>query len=169
MKLHPKRDGNPRRFFLVLLLFSLLALGGVVLLAAREDPESLPLLLGILLVDLFLMGALLYWLLGFPQRLFYDLNGPVLTVHHPLGRRTVHRSEVAEVRLLTFALPWWTLQGEVSMPGYHRKRLRLEGLPVEALVGARRGEGVLLVLKNGSGLLLNPEDPFPLLKWKEEA
>lgn len=169
MKLHPKRDGNPRRFFLVLLLFSLLALGGVVLLAAREDPESLPLLLGILMVDLFLMGSLLYWLMGFPQRLFYELNGPVLVVHCPLGRRTVHRSEVAEVKPLTFALPWCTLQGEVSMPGYHRKRLRLEGLPVEALVGARRGEGVLLVLKNGSGLLLNPEDPLPLLKYKEEA
>ena len=76
MRLHPKRDGNPRRFFLVLLLFSLLALGGVILLAAREDPESLPLLLGILLVDLFLMGGLLYWLMGFPQRLFYEVTTP---------------------------------------------------------------------------------------------
>ncbi|MEN2981859.1 MAG: hypothetical protein ABDH20_04605 [Thermus sp.] len=55
------------------------------------------------------------------------------------------------------------------MPGYHRRRLRLEGLPVEALVGARRGEGVLLVLKEGKGLLLNPVDPRPLLAWKEEA
>ncbi len=38
---------------------------------------------------------------------------------------------------------------------------------MEALVGARRGEGVLLVLKDGTGLLLNPEDPRPLLAWKE--
>lgn len=41
-------------------------------------------------------------------------------------------------------------------------------IPVEAFVGARRGEGVLLVLKEGRGLLLNPEDPRPLLAWKEE-
>jgi hypothetical protein len=40
---------------------------------------------------------------------------------------------------------------------------------VEALVGARRGEGVLLVLKDGTGLLLNPEDPKPLISWKEAA
>lgn len=169
MKLQLKRDGNPRRFFLVLFLLSLLALGGVILLAAQEDPESLPLLLGILLVDLFLMGGLFYWLSGFSQRLFYELNGPVLTVHQPQGRRTVHRSEMAEVRHLSFALPGWSLRGEVSMPGYHHRKLRLLGLPVEAFVGARRGEGVLLVLKGGSGLLLNPEDPVPLLRWKEEA
>lgn len=167
MRLYPRREGNPRRFFLALFLLLLSALGGVILMAAREDPANLPLLLGFLLVDLFLTGGLLYWLSGFPQRLFYELNGPVLTVHQPLGPRTVHRSEVVEVRLLSFALPWWSLRGEVSMPGFHRRRLRLEGLPVEAFVGARRGEGVLLVLKNGAGLLLNPEDPLPLLRWKE--
>jgi hypothetical protein len=53
------------------------------------------------------------------------------------------------------------------MPGYYHVRLRLGGLPVEAFVGARRGEGVLLVLKDGTGLLLNPEDPRLLLSWKE--
>jgi hypothetical protein len=53
------------------------------------------------------------------------------------------------------------------MPGYYHVRLRLGSLPVEAFVGARRGEGVLLVLKDGTGLLLNPEDPRLLLAWKE--
>jgi hypothetical protein len=64
------------------------------------------------------------------------------------------------------------------MPGYYRMRFRFrtsafpQGLPVEALVGARRGEGVLLVLRSGTGLplnLLNPEDPKPLISWKEAA
>jgi hypothetical protein len=61
------------------------------------------------------------------------------------------------------------------MPGYYRDAPPVQnpafpqGLPVEALVGARRGEGVLLVLKDGTGLLLNPEDPRLLLAWKEAA
>jgi len=94
----------------------------------------------------------------------------VLTLHLPFGRRSVHRSQVKEVRLLAYALPWWSFRykGESSMPGYYHQRLRLEGLPVEAFVGARQGEGVLLVLKEGKGLFLNPEDPRPLLFWKEE-
>lgn len=57
------------------------------------------------------------------------------------------------------------------MPGYHRRQFHLGqplgGLPVKAYVGRRQGEGVLLVLKKGLGLLLNPEDPLPLLRWKE--
>lgn len=161
MRLHPRREGNPRSFFLALFLLYLLALGGVIPMAAREDPENLPLLLGLLLVDLFLMGSLLYWLSGFPQRLFYELNGPVLTVHKPLGRRTVHRSEVAEVRHLSFALPWWSLREEVSMPGYHHRKLRLEGHPVEAFVGARQGEVCLSYSRTALGSSSTRKTPCP--------
>lgn len=113
------------------------------------------------------MGAVAYWLSDLPQRLSYELQGPVLTIHYPFGHLTVHRSEVEEVKLVSYVLSWWTRRGETSMPGYHyRKRLRLSNLSTEAFVGARRGEGVLLRLKSGSGLLINPEDPLPLLKWK---
>ncbi|RTH20309.1 hypothetical protein [Thermus scotoductus] len=177
MRLHPKREGNPRGFFLGIFILATLAALGVVFWSLWEDPESLPLLLALLLLEIPLTGAFLLWLSSLPGRLSYELAGPVLTVHLPFGRRSVHRSEVTEVRLLHYTLPWWSYRykGEASMPGYHHRKFRLSpqsypgGLPVEAFVGARRGEGVLLVLKNGSGLLLNPEDPPPLLKWKGEA
>ncbi|WP_038058679.1 hypothetical protein [Thermus amyloliquefaciens] len=171
MRLLPKRDGNPRRLFLRLFVLLVLATLGVAVALALEKPESLPLLLGLLLLELPLVGALLHGLASLPQRFFYELRGPVLTLHLPFGRRVVHRAEVKEVRPLAYALPRWVYRhkGETSMPGYHHRYLRLEGLPVEAFVGARRGEGVLLVLKEGRGLLLNPEDPKPLLSWKEEA
>lgn len=170
MRLLPRRDGNPKRFFLGLFALFLLATLGASAVLAQEKPESLPLLLGFLLLELPVVGVLVYWLASLPQRFFYELRGPVLTLHLPFGHRSVHRSQVKEVRLLAYALPWWSYRykGESSMPGYHHRRLRLEGLPVEAFVGARRGEGVLLVLKEGKGLLLNPEDPRPLLSWKEE-
>jgi hypothetical protein len=73
------------------------------------------------------------------------------------------------------ALSFLALGPKAEMPGYYRMRFRFrtsafpQGLPVEALVGARRGEGVLLVLRSGTGLLLNPEDPRLLLAWKEAA
>lgn len=171
MRLLPRRDGNPRRFFLGLFALSLLATFGAAAALALQKPESFPLLLSLLLLELPVVGALLYWLASLPQRLFYELRGPVLTLHLPFGRRSVYRSEVREVRPLAYTLPWWSHRhkGETSMPGYHHRKLRLEGLPVEAFVGARRGEGVLLVLKEGRGLLLNPEDPQPLLSWKEEG
>ncbi|RTI52194.1 hypothetical protein CSW14_09385 [Thermus scotoductus] len=171
MRLHPKRDGNPKRSFLRFFVLSTLALLGLTFLAFQDASESLTLLVTLLVLGVLLLGAFLLWFSSLPERLSYELAGSVLTIHLPFGHRVVHRSEVAEVRPLSYALSRriYRHKGEASMPGYHRKRLRLEGLPVEALVGARRGEGVLLVLKNGSGLLLNPEDPLPLLKWKEEA
>lgn len=167
MRLTPRRDGNPRPFFLGLFAFALLATAGTIGLLAWEAPEALPLLLGLALVELPLLLGLFLWLSRLPEGLYYELQGPTLAVHFPFGKRLVHRSEVAEVRSVTYTLPRWTHRGESSMPGYHRRRWRLEGRPVEAYVGARRGEGVLLVLKEGKGLLLNPEDPGPLLSWKE--
>ena len=171
MRLQPKRDGNPRLLFLGLFALSTLALLGVVFLAFQEDSESLPFLLALILLEIPLMGAFFFWLSSLPQRFFYQLEGPVLTVHLPSRRLTVHRSEVAEIRPLAYTLPWIgrRYKGESSMPGYHHRKFRLSqhlgDLPVEAYVGARRGEGVLIVLKSGSGLLLNPEDPLPLLRW----
>jgi hypothetical protein len=112
---------------------------------------------------------------GLPEKLFYVLEGPFLAIHHAWGQRRVHRSEVAAVVPTAYALPLLALGPKAEMPGYYRMRFRFrtpafpQGLPVEALVGARRGEGVLLVLKNGTGLLLNPEDPKPLISWKEAA
>jgi hypothetical protein len=170
MRLTPKRDGNPRGLFLALYLASLLALLAV---AAAAEASERPLLLALVVADGLLMGALFLWLAGFPERLFYELQGPFLGVHHPLGKRQVHRSEVAAALPTAYALPLLALGPKAEMPGYYRVRFRLrtaafpKGLPVEAFVGARRGEGVLLVLKDGTGLLLNPEDPKPLLAWKE--
>ncbi|WP_018111909.1 hypothetical protein [Thermus igniterrae] len=169
MRLAPRRDGNPRPFFLGLLALTLLATAGGMLLLAWETPEALPLLLALALLELPILIGLFLWLSRLPQELYYELQGPTLTVHFPFGKRLVHRSQVAEVRPIAYALPWWTRRGESAMPGYHRRRWRLGGKPVEVYVGARRGEGVLLVLKSGEGLLLNPEDPKPLLRWKEEA
>ncbi|GAA5334101.1 MULTISPECIES: hypothetical protein [Thermus] len=164
--MEPKREGNPRRFFLGLLALALLLHALALFLMAQEDPEGLPLLAALLLLEFSLTAALLYAVSRLPERLYYELDGNTLTVHLPFGRRVVHRAQVEAVRPLAYALPWWAWKGEAAMPGYHRRRLRLEGRPVEALVGARRGEGVLLLLKDGKGLLLNPLDPTPLLSWK---
>ncbi|MCX7848828.1 hypothetical protein [Thermus sp.] len=169
MRIPPRRDGNPRRYFLGLFLLALLVTGGSLALLLPGRGEYLLPLLGLLLADLLFLLGLFLWLARLPEELGYELQGPWLTVRFPFGQRRVHRQEVVEVRPLAYALPGWTRRGEVAMPGYHRRRLRLEGLPVEALVGARRGEGVLLVLKEGKGLLLNPVDPRPFLAWKEEA
>ena len=170
MRLHPKRDGNPKGLLLALYLVSLLALLAVA--ATAQAPER-PFLLALVAADGLIMGALFLWLAGFPQKLFYTLEGPFLTVHHALGQRRVHRKEVVALEFMAYALPLFAHRPKAEMPGYYRVRFHLrtpafpQGLPVEAFVGARRGEGVLLVLKDGTGLLLNPEDPRPLLAWKE--
>ena len=163
-RLEPKRDGNPKALLFALYLAPILALG---FLAATAKASEKPFLLALVAADALVMGALFLWLAGFPQKLFYVLEGPFLRVHHPLGQRGVHLSEVASIRLLPYALPFLAPRPNTQMPGYYHVRLRLGGLPVEAFVGARRGEGVLLVLKDGTGLLLNPEDPRLLLFWKE--
>ncbi|SDF07962.1 hypothetical protein SAMN04488243_1244 [Thermus arciformis] len=170
MRLTPKRDGSPRGLLLFLYLTSLVALLAV---AATAEASERPLLLALVAADGLLMGVLFLWLVGFPERLFYEIQGPFLVIHHPLGKRQVHRSEVAAAVATAYALPLLAFGPKAEMPGYYRVRFRLrtvafpQGLPVEAFVGARRGEGVLLVLKDGTGLLLNPEDPKPLLAWKE--
>jgi len=171
-RLEPKRDGNPKALLLALYLASLLALGS---LAAMAEASERTFLLALVAVDALVMGALFLWLAGLPEKLFYVLEGPFLWVHHAWGGRRVHRSEVAAAVPTAYALPLFTLGPKAEMPGYYRVRFRLrtpafpQGLPVEAFVGARRGEGVLLVLRDGTGLLLNPEDPKPLLAWKEAA
>jgi hypothetical protein len=171
-RLEPKRDGNPKALLLALYLASLLALG--FLLVTTEASER-TFLLALVAVDALVMGALFVWLAGLPEKLFYVLEGPFLAIHHAWGQRRVHRSEVAAVVPTAYALPLLALGPKAEMPGYYRMRFRFrtpafpQGLPVEALVGARRGEGVLLVLKDGTGLLLNPEDPKPLISWKEAA
>jgi hypothetical protein len=171
-RLEPKRDGNPKALFLALYLASLVALLAV---AATAEASERPLFLALVAVDALVMGALFVWLAGLPEKLFYVLEGPFLAIHHAWGQRRVHRSEVAAVVPTAYALPLLALGPKAEMPGYYRMRFRFrtpafpQGLPVEALVGARRGEGVLLVLKDGTGLLLNPEDPKPLISWKEAA
>jgi hypothetical protein len=171
-RLEPKRDGNPKALLLALYLASLVALLAV---AATAEASERPLFLALVAVDALVMGALFVWLAGLPEKLFYVLEGPFLAIHHAWGQRRVHRSEVAAVVPTAYALPLLALGPKAEMPGYYRMRFRFrtpafpQGLPVEALVGARRGEGVLLVLKNGTGLLLNPEDPRLLLAWKEAA
>jgi len=169
MRLEPRREGNPRRFFLGLLALALLLHALALFLFAQEDPEGLPLFAALLLLELPLTAALLYAVSRLPERFYYELEGPTLAVHLPFGRRVVHVGEVEAVRPWRYALPWWTWKGEAAMPGYHRRRLRLLGRPAEALVGARRGEGGLLLMKDGTALLLNPLDPRPLLFWKERA
>jgi hypothetical protein len=171
-RLEPKRDGNPKALLLALYLASLVALG--FLLVTTEASER-TFLLALVAVDALVMGALFVWLAGLPEKLFYVLEGPFLAIHHAWGQRRVHRSEVAAMVPTAYALPLLALGPKAEMPGYYRMRFRFrtpafpQGLPVEALVGARRGEGVLLVLKDGTGLLLNPEDPKPLISWKEAA
>ncbi|GLV48224.1 hypothetical protein TJA_13800 [Thermus sp. LT1-2-5] len=169
MRLLPRREGNPRRFFLKLLALALFLHALALFLSVQENPEGLPLLAALLLLELPLAVALLYGISRIPERFYYELEGPTLTVHLPFGRRVVHVAQVEAVRPLAYALPWWTWRGEVAMPGYHRRRLKLLGRPAEAMVGASRGEGVLLLLKDGTALLLNPLDPRPLLFWKEGA
>ncbi|WP_003046271.1 hypothetical protein [Thermus aquaticus] len=171
-RLEPKRDGNPKVLLFALYLASILALG---FLAATAEASERTFLLALVAVDALVMGALFVWLAGLPEKLFYVLEGPFLAIHHAWGQRKVHRSEVAAVVPTAYALPLLALGPKAEMPGYYRMRFRFrtpafpQGLPVEALVGARRGEGVLLVLKDGTGLLLNPEDPKPLISWKEAA
>jgi hypothetical protein len=163
-RLEPKRDGNPKALLLALYLASLVALLAV---AATAEASERPLFLALVAVDALVMGALFVWLAGLPEKLFYVLEGPFLAIHHAWGQRRVHRSEVAALAPTAYALPFLAPRPNTQMPGYYHVRLRLGGLPVEAFVGARRGEGVLLVLKDGTGLLLNPEDPRLLLAWKE--
>jgi len=163
-RLEPKRDGNPKALLLALYLASILALG---FLAATAEASERTFFLALVAVDALVMGALFVWLAGLPEKLFYVLEGPFLAIHHAWGQRRVHRSEVAALAPTAYALPFLAPRPNTQMPGYYHVRLRLGGLPVEAFVGARRGEGVLLVLKDGTGLLLNPEDPRLLLAWKE--
>jgi hypothetical protein len=111
---------------------------------------------------------------AFPQKLFYVLEGPFLAGSTtPWGQKRVHLSEVASIRLLPYALPFLAPRPNSPdarlLPERSAPPRSPRGLPVEAFVGARRGEGVLLVLKDGTGLLLNPEDPRLLLSWKEAA
>ncbi len=169
-RLEPKRDGNPKALLFALYLASLVALG---FLAATAEASEKPFLLALVAAGALVIGALFVWLAGLPEKLFYVLEGPFLAIHHAWGQRRVHRSEVAAVVPTAYALPLLALGPKAEMPGYYRMRFLFrtpafpQGLPVEALVGARRGEGVLLVLKDGTGLLLNPEDPRLLFAWKE--
>ncbi len=91
MRLTPRRDGNPRGLFRALYLASLAALLAV---AATAEASEKPLFFALVAAEGLLMGALFLWLASFPERLFYELQGPFLEVHHPLGKRQVHRSEV---------------------------------------------------------------------------
>ncbi|GAB5602879.1 hypothetical protein FJNA_14040 [Thermus sp. FJN-A] len=172
MRLAPRRDGNPRGLLLALYLASLLALGAV---AARAEAPERPFLLALLGAEALVMGGLFLWLAGFPERLFYEIQGPLLVIHHPWGKRQVHRSEVVAAVATAYALPLLHFGPKAQMPGYYHLRFRLktaafpQGLPVEAFLGARRGEGVLVVLKEGTGILLNPGEPEALLRWKEAS
>lgn len=89
MRLNPRRDGNPRPFFLGLLALTLLAMVPL----AWENPEALPLLL--VLLELPILMGLFLWLSRLPQGLYYELQGPTLTVHFPFGKRLVHRPRCA--------------------------------------------------------------------------
>ncbi len=175
MRLEPLRDGNPKPLFLAVYLFSVGALAALVLVV----PEELRLFLfGLLLVEIPLTGALLYWIAGFPERLHYGLGGDLLVVHEPLGRHEVWRADVLQALPVRYRLPLFYKGQGTSLPGCHtRKGVPLarfnpepyppglpRDIPVEAYVGAREGWGVLLLLK-GRALLLNPEDPRPLLGW----
>lgn len=95
MRLNPRRDGNPRPFFLGLLALTLLATAGAMVPLAWENPEALPLLLALVLLELPILMGLFLWLSRLPQGLYYELQGPTLTVHFPFGKRLVHRPRCA--------------------------------------------------------------------------
>lgn len=111
MKLHPKRDGNPKRFFYGCIPAKSLNPGRATPFRRPRGTRELPHHLCPPFVDVPLVGAVAYWLSDLPQRLSYELQGPVLTIHYPFGHLTVHRSEVEEVKLVSYVLSWWTRRG----------------------------------------------------------
>ncbi|WP_337845586.1 hypothetical protein [Thermus sp.] len=176
MRLEPRRDGNPKPLLLAAYLLGL----GLLALSALAAPEEVrPLVSVVVFLEALLMGALVYWIASSPERLHYQLGGDLLVVHGPLRGREVRRADVLRAFPVKYRLPFpWRKGQGTSLPGFHTRRgiplgrFAFEppppGLPkdtpVEAYVGAGKGDGVLLLLR-GRALLLNSEDPRPLLEW----
>ena len=73
------------------------------------------------------------------------------------GKREVEKSEVGAVRKIDYRLGLKVIGSE--MPGYNVGTFKSNFGTVRAFVSAKHGRGVLLELKNGEKILINPRDP----------
>jgi hypothetical protein len=168
IRLEPRRDGS------LALLFRLLALlyplvGVLAFLLVPAEGEERLLILFLWAGTLLLTVPVLLLLAKAPKAFWYEIRGEEFLIHLPLKVRKVERREVLEARRVDYRFPllnWnWNRRGQ---PGLYYERFHFQGLPTEAYVGARSGEGVLLVLEGGRGVLVNPVDPEPLLAWARQ-
>ena len=167
IRLEPRRDGSLAPLFRLLALLYPPVVVLAFLLVPEEEERFL--ILSLLAIALLLTVPLLLLLARVPKAFWYEIRGEEFLVHLPLRVRKVERREVLEARVVDYRFPllnWnWNRGGQ---PGLYYERFRFQGLPTEAYVGARSGEGVLLVLEGGRGVLVNPVDPEPLLAWARE-
>ena len=137
----------------------LLSLVGIVLMFVFLDlGEFWWFLPPVILGDV--MMVYLAWLA--PRRLGYRPGRKRLTITTFAGQREVTKGEIASARLIDYRLGRKTLASE--LPGYYVGRFRGSLGEVRAFVGRKNGRGVLLELKNGEKILINPRDPERCLK-----
>jgi len=107
-----------------------------------------------------LVLAYFVWLA--PRRLGYRPGRKRLTITTFAGQREVAKDETASARLVDYRLGRKIAASE--LPGYYVGRFRSSLGEVRAFVGRKNGRGVLLELKNGEKILINPRDPERCLK-----
>ena len=114
-------------------------------------------------LEVVLSGALI---LGFvwlaPRRLGYRATSSRLRIRTFISSVEAPKGGIQRARLVDYRLGFKTIGSE--LPGYYVGgfRSRLGGL--QAFVSRKRGRGVLLELKDGRRLLINPRDPEMCLK-----
>lgn len=170
LTLRPRRDERPDKFLARVFGIGLLGSGLLVVAFSLTNIRFLKVLAPLLGFYALALAGILLPIGYFISRTSYRLTGEHLVVVTPLGRQRVRASQVLAVRRVGYQLPLALgRQGDTVLPGYYHQHFHWRGLSVEAITGASRGAGILLILRHRRALLLNPEDPLPLLRWKRRG
>ena len=114
-------------------------------------------------IEIILSGALI---LGFiwlaPRRLGYHATPSRLRIRTFVSAVEVAKGSIKRARLVGYRLGFKTIGSE--LPGYYVGGFRSDLGGLRAYVSHKRGRGVLLELKDGRRLLINPQDPETCLK-----
>ncbi|WP_457638517.1 PH domain-containing protein [Oceanithermus sp.] len=102
-------------------------------------------------------ALLAYFVWQAPHRLGYRPARSGLMIYTFAGRRQVERGQIKAARLTDYRLGLRIIGSE--MPGYCVGGFRSNLGSVRAFTSRRRGRGVLLELKSGERLLINPREP----------
>lgn len=93
------------------------------------------------------------------RRLGYEVRDGSVVVRTAFLSRELRASDVVSLERTSFRIPWWVRNR--GIPGYRVGRVCPEGRRglVKVYTANLSGEGVLLTLRNGEQVLLEPRDP----------